>query len=81
MNIINPTPRPRFNKMHGFKRQCHCPLRPNFDWQMWCENGFFVDNPGEVFVQLERINERSLRMFRYALRKTLRRMSQSKKVK
>ena len=72
LKIINPMPRPHFNKIHGFKDHCHYQLRPNFDWEMWCENGYFVDTPGDVFRQLERINERSKQMFRYSLWKLLR---------
>ena len=57
--------------MHGHKRHCHCQLRPNLDWEMWCLNGFFVDTPQEVFVMLSRINERSLKMLDSGIRKSI----------
>ena len=72
VKIINPMPRPHFNKMHGHKSHCHCQLLPSMNWEMWCENGIFVDTPGDVFTQLGRINERSMQMLRYSLWKLLR---------
>ena len=71
IKVINPTERPRFNEMHGHKMQCHCQLRPSLAWEKWCQNGFFVDTPKEVFVMQSRINARSLKMLEYDLRKNI----------